>query len=81
MTSRLHELGFESSKWQERTADAAFYSQAYEEAIIYYQAALANENACYCNYLKLADIFYIKGDFAKEREYREKIYGRFEEVD
>lgn len=81
MTSRLQELGFASSKWQERTADAAFYSQAYEEAIVYYQAALTNEKACYCNYLKLADVFHIKGDSTKEREYREKIYGRFEDVD
>ncbi len=81
MTSRLRELGFESTKWQERTADAAFYNRDYEVAIDYYQAALSNEKACYCNYLKLADIYHIKGDSLKEREYREKIYGRFEALD
>jgi hypothetical protein len=81
MTTRLQELGFVSAKWQERTADAAFYNQDYEEAIVYYEAALTNDNACYCNYLKLADVFHIKGDSTREREYREMIYGKFENVD
>jgi tetratricopeptide (TPR) repeat protein len=81
MTSRLRELGFESTKWQERTADAAFYNRDYEAAIDHYEAALSYDNACYCNYLKLADIYHIKGDSLKEREYREKIYGRFEALD
>ena len=81
MTTRLQELGFVSAKWQERTADAAFYNQDYEEAVVYYEAALTNDNACYCNYLKLADVFHIKGDSTREREYREMIYGKFENVD
>jgi hypothetical protein len=81
MTTRLQEQGFVSAKWQERTADAAFYNQDYEEAIVYYEAALTNDNACYCNYLKLADVFHIKGDSTREREYREMIYGKFENVD
>jgi len=81
MTTRLQELGFVSAKWQERTADAAFYNHDYEEAIVYYQAALTNDNACYFNYLKLADVFHIKGDSTREREYREMIYGKFENVD
>ncbi len=81
MTIRLQGLGFVSAKWQERTADAAFYNQDYEEAIVYYEAALTNDNACYCNYLKLADVFHIKGDSTREREYREMIYGKFENVD
>jgi hypothetical protein len=81
MTARLQELGFVSAKWQERTADAAFYNHDYEEAIVYYQAALNNDDACYCNYLKLADIFHLKGDSTREREYREMIYGNFENVD
>jgi len=81
MTARLQEMGFVSAKWQERTADAAFYSQDYEEALAYYEAALSIKGSCYCNYLKMADIFHIKGDSANERKYREIIYGRFERVD
>ena len=38
------------------------------------------DNACYCNYLKLADIYHIKGDQDFERLYRQKIYGYFEEA-
>ena len=81
MTTRLQELGFTSAKWQERTADAAFYNRDYDEAITWYEAALGGDKACYCNYLKLADVYHIKGDSNKEREYREEIYGRFETVD
>lgn len=81
MTARLRRLGFVSAKWQERTADAAFYNRDYEEALAYYEAALGSDGACYCNYLKMADVFHIKGDSTSEREYREVIYGRFENVD
>ncbi len=73
-------LGFESSKWQERAADAAFYSKDYEVAIEHYLAALKIAGGCNCSYLKLADIYHLKGDAGKEREYREMIYGRFEEI-
>jgi len=81
MTARLQAMGFVSAKWQERTGDAAFYSQDYEEALAYYEAALSSDGACYCNYLKMADIFHIRGDSTNERKYREMIYGRFERVD
>lgn len=80
MMTRLQALGFESAKWQERAADAAFYSKDYELAIEHYQSSLNIEGGCNCAHLKLADIYHIKGDSAKEREYREKIYGRFEEI-
>lgn len=78
--AKLQDLDIESSKWRERAGDAAFYSAAYDEAITYYQSALDVEGACNCNYLKLADIYHITGDSMREREYREKIYGRFEEI-
>jgi hypothetical protein len=81
MLSKLQALGIESGKWQERAGDAAFYNKAYDEAIYYYQSALAVAGACYCNYLKLADVYHITGNSEKERSYREKIYGKFENTD
>jgi tetratricopeptide (TPR) repeat protein len=77
---KLEALDIKSSKWLERAGDAAFYSKDYHAAITYYKSALEDSNACYCNYLKLADAYYVLGDALKEREYREKIYGRFEET-
>ena len=79
--ARLQALGFVSAKWQERTADAAFYSRDYREALAWYEAASGVEGACYCNYLKMADIFHIQGDAVNQRKYREMIYARFERVD
>jgi len=81
LTARLQALGFVSAKWQERTGDAAFYSRDYAEALTWYEASLGVPGACYCNYLKMADIFHLRGDSASERKYREMIYGRFERVD
>jgi len=37
--------------------------------------SINNDIACYCNYLKLADVFHVKGDSTREREWREIIYG------
>jgi tetratricopeptide (TPR) repeat protein len=80
MSFKLDELGLASSKWRERAGDAAFYSGAYDQAITYYESAIEVAGSCYCNYLKLSDIYFITGDVQKEREFREKIYGRFEEI-
>ena len=79
--SKLEGLDIASSKWHERAADAAFYGKQYAEAIDYYQRALTLGQPCYCNYLKLADIYHLQGQVDLEREYRQLVYGRFDTLD
>lgn len=78
---KLQKLNIESSKWRERAADAAFYGGDYSKAANYYQSALEVDGSCYCNYLKLADIYHITGEVQLEREYRQRVYGKFDDID
>ena len=75
---KLQNLDIASSKWRERAADAAFYSGNYSDAVSYYQSALEVDGACYCNYLKLADIYHLTGEVGLERDYRQRVYGKFD---
>ncbi len=76
---RLKNLGIRSSKWHERAADAAFYSENYTDAIEYYLSAYEIDSRAYSNLLKLADIYHVNGDTDLEREYRQSVYGKFDQ--
>jgi hypothetical protein len=75
---KLQNININSSKWNERAADAAFYDQRYDSAITYYRAAMELDNTAYANPLKLADVYHLLGDSALERQFREQVYGRLE---
>ncbi len=78
--AKLTTLDIQSSKWNERAADAAFYNKTYHDAIDYYQMALKINNSCYVNYLKLADVYHLTGDVSLEREFRQRVYGKFDDA-
>jgi len=78
MIERLQLLAAPTSIWLERRGDAAFYMKDYNAAKIYYERSLSEKGKNIVSkvlYEKLSDVNYLTGDYDKEREYREKIYG------
>jgi hypothetical protein len=76
MVERYQSLRIPSSKWLERLGDAAFLSGNFSAALQRYEESLKNHKSDAAVLVKLSDIHFRLGDLAKERFYREKIYGR-----
>ena len=78
MIERLELLAAPTSIWLERRGDAAFYMKDYNAAKIYYERSLSKKGKNIVSkvlYEKLSDVNYLTGDYDKERQYREKVYG------
>ena len=78
MIERLELLAAPTSIWLERRGDAAFYMKDYNAAKIYYERSLSEKGKNIVSkvlYEKLSDVNYLTGDYDKERQYREKVYG------
>lgn len=74
MAERMKLLGLPDWQWHERAGDAAFLAGNPAGAILHYEAALKDPAGRYVM-LRMSDAYFRLGDFAKERDYREKIYG------
>ncbi len=78
MIRRLALLAAPVSIWLERRGDAAFYMRDYNTARQYYTRSLNERDSNIDSdklYVKLSDIYFLTGNYDKERLYREKIYG------
>ncbi len=78
MIERLNFLGAPTHIWEQRLADAAFYSKDYDTAKNYYERILKENVSDRGNrelFEKLSDVYFLTGNYDKERLYREKIYG------
>lgn len=78
MIERLNFLGAPTKIWEQRLADAAFYAKDYDTAKNFYEKILRENlsNRVKRELLeKLSDLYFLTGDYDKERLYREKIYG------
>lgn len=71
---RLQALQLPPGIWQERQADSAFLANDLDKALVLYgaQNVLSHSSA-----LKMADIYYLRGDLANEKLLREDIFKSF----
>jgi len=82
MAERAERARLGSARWTVRAADASFYRRDTAGARELYEKALAGERdwgALREIYLKLADLAYLAGDTATERQLREHYYGSLHE--
>ena len=79
MVERLARAGIATSFWLERAGDAAFYGRDLDVARELYAKAEQEGPARWSLPLKQADIAYLTGDLARERQLRELYYGRLGE--
>ncbi len=77
LAHRLHALGLTSRKWMERAADAAFVQGRLDVAEHRYHVALHENPHPTSPLLKLSDVYHAQGNRAKERQYRQMVYGGF----
>jgi Tfp pilus assembly protein PilF len=75
LAARLAAAGTPSADWWERAGDAAVFEGDLARAIARYDAALALEPARAAVHLKLSDLHFARGDLARERLHRERIFG------
>jgi tetratricopeptide (TPR) repeat protein len=82
MADRARRARLAAAAWTVRAADASFYRRDNAEARELYESALEGERdwgALREIYLKLADLAYLDGDSASERQLREHYYGSLHE--
>jgi hypothetical protein len=65
----------EVTTWLERRGDALLLAGAVTEARAAYEEVLARDANASGAILRLADVHFLLGDAAREKEYRERIYG------
>lgn len=75
MRARSGAAASERALWQERLGDAAFFAGDVARALRQYEAALAGHGWPATVWSKLSDVHFKLGDMAKERDYRERVYG------
>jgi tetratricopeptide (TPR) repeat protein len=78
MVDRLVRAEIPASVWYERAGDAAFYGKDLEVAREMYAQAEKGDPPVSV-FLKEADLAYLAGDLARERQLREHYYGRLAE--
>ena len=72
MIEHLSRRGFSAAEWREKRGDAAFFAGDWDTAIRLYEQSGGDSPGAL---LKLADVHWKQGDFAKEKALRERIYG------
>jgi len=75
MIERLQFLAAPTSIWLERRGDAAFFMKDYNLAKNFYEKSRIPELKNTRLLEKLSDSYFLLGDYDKERQYREKVYG------
>jgi hypothetical protein len=79
MVERLARAGVPASLWYERAGDAAFYAHDLDVARELYGQAEKGDPGRSSILLKQADLAYLAGDLARERQLRERFYGTLAE--
>ncbi len=79
MVERLARAGVPASLWYERAGDAAFYARELDVARELYGEAEKGDPGRSSILLKQADLAYLAGDLARERQLRERFYGTLAE--
>ncbi len=78
VAERFTALALPAGLWRERAGDAALLQNLPELALQHYQV-VNQEELRYGIELKLSDVYFLLGDFDKERHFRESVYTNFDQ--
>jgi tetratricopeptide (TPR) repeat protein len=80
MAERLRSMNLPAGPWIERIGDARFLERDYPRALARYQESAGHDRPDTGLMLKLSDVHFLLGDYQKERQMREAIYGSLHEA-